>query len=289
MANQILRTELGPASLSPTGDRARFGGSMPRSYHGRLVPLLFHDYAEDLAARTGPIAGGAVLETAAGTGVVSQRLRATLPTDTRLTVSDLSPDMLALAREALNGAPGVDFLAADATALPFDSGSFDAVVCQFGVMFFRDEPTAFAEATRVLKPGGRFLFNVWDDLTGNPLPACVHEAFASAAPADPPRFLEKPFRALDLTRIVRDLQAAGFAEIRMTALPKICRVASATNAVHTFLEATPLGVQVAERGLDGVAAASAVRALAERFAGGDESARFTVPMRAVVFEAIRED
>lgn len=286
MNNQTIRADLPRPHTAANG--VAFKGAIPRAYQTRLVPILFHEYAEDLAARVGPLAPRAVLETAAGTGVVSRRLRAALPQDSALTVSDISSDMLSIARESLDGAPGVEFVATDATSLPFADESFDAVVCQFGVMFFPDEAAGYREAARVVKPGGRFVFNVWDDLAANPLPGCVHETLASLAPADPPRFLEKPYRPLDLTRMLRGLQDAGFGEIRMTALPKKCRVESAPHAVQAFLQATPLGAQVAERGLDGDAASAASRALAARFARGDESAPFAVPMRAIVFEATKE-
>lgn len=278
---------LGKDQPDTPGSGAAFSGAMPRAYEARLVPLLFTDYADDLALRVGPVARGAVLEIAAGTGVVSRRLRASLAPDTRLTVSDVSPDMLALAREALADAPAVQFVVADATSLPFGDGTFDAVVCQFGVMFFPDEAAGYGEAARVLTPGGRFLFSVWDDLVANPLPGCVQEAFAALAPADPPRFLEKPYRPLHLTRIVRDLQAAGFGEIRATVLPKPCRAASASDAVEAFVQSTPLGGQLAQRALGPDAVEAAKRAVAERFARSDQSVPFSVPMRAVVFEAFK--
>jgi ubiquinone/menaquinone biosynthesis C-methylase UbiE len=247
---------------------------------------LFCEYADDIVARVGPVRG-AVLETAAGTGVVSGRLRAALPAATTLTVSDISPEMLALASESLADARGVEFVATDAAVTPFGDGAFEAVVCQFGVMFLSGRAAGFREAARVLKGGGRFVFSVWDDLASNPLPACVHEAVVSLSPENPARFLERPYRELDLTSIVRELQAAGFGEIRATVLPKVCRAPSAAAGADAFLEGTPLAVQVAERGLEGKAAALARRRAAERFAGVDESAPIAVPMRAVVVEATK--
>jgi SAM-dependent methyltransferase len=273
----------------PNASSPAFAGSIPREYHRRLVPMLFTDYADDIARRVGPIENAAVLETAAGTGVVTQTLRAALPASTALTASDFSEHMLAVAREFLleSAKTGVEFVTADATDLPFADASFDAVVCQFGVMFFPDEPEGYRQAARVLKPGGRFLFSVWDDLVRNPLPNCMNEVLAALSPTDPPRFLEVPYRPLDLTTIARDLQQSGFGEIRSTVLPKPCRVASAVAAAETFVQATPLGAQVAERGLGAEAITAGAQAFADRFAGGDDSAPITAPMQAVVFEACK--
>ena len=246
--------------------------------------MLFAEYAADLAALVGPIADGAVLETAAGTGVVTRELREVLPGSSRLTATDLNPEMLDVAREHVGD--GVELLGADATALPFGEGEFDAVVCQFGVMFFPDEAGGYREAARVLKPGGRFVLSVWDDLARNGIPGCLQEVFASLWPEDPPRFLQTPYRPLEMTKMLRDLQAAGFGEVRIRVLPKACRVASAVEAVETLLQSSPAGVELAQRERTEDGREAAVRALAERFAAGDPSRPFAAPMQAVVFEAV---
>jgi len=81
-----------------------------------------------------------VLETAAGTGIVTRKLRDALAKDARLTATDLNPPMLEVARAKFRAGEQVEFQPADATALPFADGSFDAVMCQFGIMFFRTRP-----------------------------------------------------------------------------------------------------------------------------------------------------
>ena len=161
-----------------------------------------------------------MLETACGTGAVTRHLRARLPQDVRLTITDLAPAMVERAREVVGEPAGIEYRQADATALPFADGAFDAVICQFGVMFFADKAQGMREAARVLKPGGRFVFNVWDRLERNVLSQAVHEAVAQVFPHDPPRFLEVPFSWHDLSRIVRDLQAAGFGRIDVTVQPR---------------------------------------------------------------------
>lgn len=119
----------------------KFSGSIPQIYDSHLVPLMFLPYADDIAARLGGLSAGHVLETAAGTGVVTQRLAEALPAAVRITATDLNPAMLERARMR-PGAGRVDWQQADALALPFADAMFDAVVCQFGVMFSPDRVAA---------------------------------------------------------------------------------------------------------------------------------------------------
>jgi ubiquinone/menaquinone biosynthesis C-methylase UbiE len=100
-----------------------------------------------------------LLETATGTGVVTGALASLLP-DTRIVATDLNEPMLAQAKARLADHHQITWQQADALALPFDDERFDIVVCQFGVMFFPDRVEGYSEARRVLKPGGRFFFNV---------------------------------------------------------------------------------------------------------------------------------
>jgi len=273
---------------SSNADTSAFRGSIPREYHRLLVPLLFREYADDLAHRVGSTQCGAVLETAAGTGVVTRRLRNTLPDSTKLVATDLNQDMLTIAQGTIDANDGtVEYTPADATSLPFEAQAFDAVVCQFGVMFFPDEALGYREAARVLKPGGRFLFNVWDDLQRNQIIQCVHNAIAEISTENPVTFFETPYRKLDMTTILRNLQASGFGEVNVAVLPKPCSAPSASAVVDAFINSSPLGAQIAERGLTERGTAACVQCLADQFAGGDDSIAFTVPMQAVVIEATK--
>src|SRR5579863_6701345 len=191
-----------------SGDRA-FGGSIPELYDRYLGPMLFDPYAHDLARR---FAGfeGALLETAAGTGRVTRALAAAVGPGATITATDLSEPMLVQAADVVR-APNIRWGQADAQALPFGDESFDAVVCQFGVMFFPDKAAGFSEARRVLRPRGRFVFNVWDSLAANDVTRTVVEAVASLFPEDPPRFFERtPHGYHDTARIRSDLAQAGF-------------------------------------------------------------------------------
>lgn len=253
-----------------TSDR-RFDGSIPAIYERELVPLIFQPYADDLAARVAAFAPGHVLEIAAGTGVVTRALVARVPASTTIVASDLNVPMLGHAR-ALTANPRISWRQADAMALPFEDGAFDAVVCQFGAMFFPDKARAFAEARRVLAPGGRFLFNVWDRIEANALTHAVIESIARFLPDAPPDFLARiPHGYFDVDQIRRDLVAAGF-----TAAPRIETVtfesvgSSARAVAIALCQGTPMRNEIEARGdatLDEVTDVVAT-ALAERFGPG---------------------
>jgi ubiquinone/menaquinone biosynthesis C-methylase UbiE len=195
-----------------------FAGSIPEIYQRFLVPLIFEPYAEDLAARVARVAPHDVLETAAGTGVLTRALAARLPA-ARLVATDLNQPMLDLAAARQPDAKKVTWRQANALALPFADHSFDAVACQFGVMFFPDKAQGYREARRVLKPGGRFLFNVWDRIAENEFADVVTQALATLFPQDPPRFMARiPHGYHDVEEIRAQLAAAGFSQIAVETL-----------------------------------------------------------------------
>jgi ubiquinone/menaquinone biosynthesis C-methylase UbiE len=163
----------------------QFVGSIPENYDNGLGPNIFIDYADDLARRAGAAGASDVLELAAGTGIVSRRLRDALAPDARLTVTDLNPPMLGVAQAKFSDGEAVVFTPADAMALPFGDAQFDLIVCQFGVMFFPDKIASYREAARVLRPGGRYIFNTWGTMEANPFSLIAHEVTARFFPDDP--------------------------------------------------------------------------------------------------------
>jgi len=186
-----------------------FAGSIPQIYQSHFVPLIFEPYATDLARRLADRKVSRVLEIAAGTGVVTRALDKALDERVEIVATDLNPGMLEQAR-ALGTGRTVDWRTADAMALPVDDGSFDCVVCQFGVMFFPDKPRAFAEARRVLAPGGVFVFNAWDRIEENDFARVVTDALATLFPDDPPRFMARtPHGYHQVDVISRDVAAGG--------------------------------------------------------------------------------
>ena len=186
-----------------------FSGSIARLYETHLVPLIFEPYATDLKQRVAAASVSRILEVAAGTGVVTRAL-ATLPNERlSLVATDLNQAMLDQAAAVGTDRP-VEWRQADALALPFADGEFDAVVCQFGVMFFPDRPRAFSEARRVLRPGGVLFFSAWDRIEENEFADTITTALAAVYPQDPPRFLARtPHGYHDRATIERDLAAGG--------------------------------------------------------------------------------
>jgi SAM-dependent methyltransferase len=168
-----------------------FAGSIPENYDRYLVPLIFESFAQDIAQRVAALSPSIVLETAAGSGVVTRALTPKLSPDASYVVTDLNQPMLdyAAARQAPDNR--ISWRKADALALPFEDAAFDLVCCQFGVMFFPDRQSGYREAKRVLKPGGYFLFNVWDRIEENVFANDVTNALAEVFPTDPPRFLAR--------------------------------------------------------------------------------------------------
>ncbi len=262
-----------------------FVGSVPENYHRYLGPLLFEPYARDMAQRLRARPGTRVLETACGTGIVTRRLTEALPEGATLVATDLNEAMLEVARRHV-GAEGqkpVSFQVADAQQLPFADGSFDLMVCQFGVMFFPDKSRGMREARRVLAPGGRFLFSVWDSLERNPMARTLHETLERLFPTNPPDFLKTPFGWNDRAEIERVLRAAGFRDISIDTVTLMSESPTPMDVARGFTEGNPLGAQLTERGVTDFGPVQ--RAIAEAL--GDEygHAPCRAQRQALVFEA----
>ena len=255
---------------SPNGDKV-FTGSIPKLYETYLVPLIFEPYAADLANRLASRSLARVLEIAAGTGVVTRHLASALPANVSIVATDLNQPMLDLA-SAIGTRRPVEWRQADAMQLPFPDGTIDAVVCQFGVMFFPEKATAFSEARRVLRPGGVFIFNVWDRIKENEFADTVTTALESLFPKDPPRFMARmPHGYYDRATIERDLANGGF-----TASPQISTVAARSRAESSrvpavaYCQGTPLRNEIEARDASrlGEATDLAADAIAQRFGRG---------------------
>jgi len=249
---------------------AAFSGSIPELYNTVLVPLIFESYARDLAARVAALEPRRVLETAAGTGVVTRALSAALPAADYV-ATDLNQAMLDHAAARHPGHHRVQWGQADALALPFDDASFDAVVCQFGVMFFPDKVKGYREARRVLAPGGAFLFSVWDRISENEFADVITEAMAQMFPDDPPRFLARtPHGHYDVDRIRDELKTAGFRAVTIDPVEAISAAASPRDAAVAYCHGTPLRNEIEARDPDGLerATEAATQAIADRFGSG---------------------
>jgi SAM-dependent methyltransferase len=227
---------------------ADFDGEIPRIYDDCLGPVLFDPYADDLSHRVAADGLKDVLELACGTGILTRQLMNNLPLATRIVATDLSEDMLAYARGKMGPSNRVEWRQANAMDLPFPNGSFDAVVCQFGWMFMPDKTVASREALRVLRPGGTFLFNVWESLAQNDLPRVVQAALEERFPGDPPQFLPFAFGYHERRDITTALQTAGFPHVSILEVAKRGATSSVRQVAIGLVTGTPLRYALQDRG-----------------------------------------
>jgi ubiquinone/menaquinone biosynthesis C-methylase UbiE len=225
-----------------------FAGSIPENYDRYMVPLIFEPYAADLARRAAQLSPMAVLETAAGTGVVTRALAPRLSPEARYVATDLNPMMLDYAASRQGSDDRITWRQADALALPFEAATFDLVCCQFGAMFFPDRASGYREARRVLRPGGHFLFNVWDRIEENEFANEVTNALAQMFPNDPPRFLARtPHGYHDKVIIRRELEEAGFSRVTIETRAEQSHAASPRLVALAYCQGTPLRGEIEAR------------------------------------------
>ena len=247
-----------------------FQGPIPALYDRHLGPMIFAPYASDLASRLTGLRRGRVLETAAGTGIVTRALLSALPDEVSIDATDINQAMLDQASGVISS-PRVTWRQADAQSLPFRDAAFDAVVCQFGAMFFPDKVRAFSEAHRVLKPGGRFLFSVWDRIEANAFADLVVSAVARLFPDDPPMFLARtPHGHYNVAALETQLRAAGFGSVTSETVTRQSAAPDARFAAIGYCQGTPMRKEIEDRAADRLSEATeaAAAAIAARFGSG---------------------
>jgi ubiquinone/menaquinone biosynthesis C-methylase UbiE len=247
-----------------------FTGTIAELYDRHMVPMLFAPYAAVIAERVRATSACRVLETAAGTGVLTNALLDALSPLAEITATDLNEPMMAYAASHIVH-PRIRWVSADAQALPFDAQAFDVVVCQFGVMFFPDQLRAFGEARRVLGDGGTFVFSVWDDLSHNDFARVVHNAVAAYFPGDPPRFIARiPHGCADIAELERTLRAAGFTSLGVERIEARSRAPSPREPAVALCQGTPLRNEILARAPDALDAVTdaVAAALAAAFGPG---------------------
>jgi ubiquinone/menaquinone biosynthesis C-methylase UbiE len=253
-----------------------FAGSIPESYDRYMVPLIFEAFAADLAQRAASLSPSGVLETAAGTGVVTRALAPKLSSGASYTVTDLNQPMLDYAASRQGSDSRITWRQADALALPFENAAFDLVCCQFGAMFFPDRSSAYREAKRVLKPGGHLLFSVWDRIEENVFADDVTNALAEIFPNDPPRFLARtPHGYHDAALIRRELEEAGFSHVAIETRTEQSRASSPRVPAVAYCQGTLLRNEIEARGPGKLDAATdyAEAAIADRHGRGAVAAK----------------
>lgn len=251
---------------------------MPQAYERHLVPVFFRPFAVDLAARAAALRPRTVLELASGTGALTSALLAAVPTAT-VVATDLNEAMVTAgsARE-----PGAAWRQADAQHLPFEDGTFDLVVCQFGVMFFPDRPAAYTEVRRVLAPQGRFLFNSWGPLASHGFGAAFQTALEQSMPDGAPSFLKDvPHGYSDPAVVTADLRAAGLtlASAEEVTLEGVAE--SAASVATGFLTGTPVSAAVQAREDAQALQAAVTQKMTDQLGTG----RVTAPMAATIYTA----
>lgn len=224
---------------------AAFAGSIPASYEKYLGPFLFEPYALDLIGRLQDKKYSDILELACGTGRVTAHLAASVQHDT-LTATDLNADMIAVAKSIVKNKK-IKWMVADAQELPFADNSFDLVVMQFGIMFFPDKLKGLSEAFRVLKPGGRLIFNTWDKVENN---HAIHEGrqvIESYFGDNPPVFYNIPFSMYNEKELITLTEAAGFKNVNSSLVEKQGISSSAAELAAGMVEGNPVFLAITER------------------------------------------
>lgn len=251
---------------------------MPEAYERHLVPVLFRPFASDMAVRAAALRPRTVLELAAGTGALTSALLTALPTAS-MVATDLNEAMVSAgsARE-----PRARWRQADAQALPFEDGAFDLVVCQFGVMFFPDRPSAYAEVRRVLGPRGRFLFSSWGPLASHAFDVAFQAALEESMPGQAPAFLrDVPHGYTDPDVVAADLATAGLTMATAEEVTLKGVAESAASVATGLLTGTPVSAALRAREDAQAIRAAVTRKMTDRLGAGP----VTAPMTATVYTA----
>jgi ubiquinone/menaquinone biosynthesis C-methylase UbiE len=262
-----------------------FSGSIPKYYDSFLGPMYFEPYANDLAARIKKLQPKNLLELAAGTGRLTKLLPGVAAKDASITATDINPSMVSFGEQQAHDGH-IKWQVADAVSLPFADNTFDCVVVQFGVMFYSDRAKAFREAWRVLKTGGTFLFNSWDELKKNPPSWLAQKTLEHFFPVDTPAFFSIPYSYYDEKVIKSDLEKAGFKNIEIDLVKLTGPVASAMDAATGLLQGTPTVTAIEER--DAEKLPLIVQHLATKISNELGSTNLQVPLQAWVVKGVKE-
>ena len=266
-----------------SNQNAAFTGSIPAEYEQRLGPILFADFAAVMAERAARYKPARVLELAAGTGIVTREMRNRLDPAVEIVATDLNAGMLELAARKFTPGEAVTFQTADAMTLPFADDAFPLVICQFGVMFFPDLEASLRETRRVLQPGGKYLFSVWDSHALNPFARIAHTVAGGFFPEDPPTFYLVPFSLHSIDPIKSALSDAGFTDIAIHVDSMHKRVPSAADFARGLIYGNPLATQIEERAA--VHPDSVVDAVAEALRSEFGPDPITVPLQTIAYDA----
>lgn len=224
--------------LAASSMRWGAASGFPAVYEELNVPGFFDVFTTALLDRADPQPGERMLDVATGTGIVARRARERCPSLARIVGLDLTPGMLAIAREMAAGADA-EFVEGDAGTLAFEHSSFDLVTCQQGLQFFPARPAAVAGIHRVLAPGGRAVIATWCELESS----AAHTAFTAALDAHLPELAgpsRNPFALAASETLLGLLDDAGFVDTTVERVTRTARFASAEAFVRSFAEGSPM-------------------------------------------------
>ena len=265
-----------------SNNSSSFIGDIPAYYDSGLGPNIFVDYADSLSDLCSENGVEKVVELAAGTGILSRKLRDKLPPKTQLLITDLNPPMLDVAKGKFSDRENVEFSVANAMDLPFDDDVFDLMVCQFGVMFFPDKPASYKEAARVLKPGGRYVFNVWSAMSENPFSKMANDVAAQFFPSDPPSFYKVPFHYGDPEGVRADLAAGGWSEVEHQTIQFSKTITDPEAFATALVYGNPLIDEIIQRG--GVEPEEVASEMLSALKATFGSSNMVMPLSATTFD-----
>lgn len=209
----------------------RYSASAALHYEKYSGPVFFEPYALEVASRIDASAVKVALEIACGTGRVTRHLRKVLSPTSKLIATDISADMLQVAKDELTGLP-IEWQVIDAQELPYEDNSIDLIACCFGYMFVPDKIKAFKEAWRVLRQGGTLLFTTWDRLELNIATHIHREVIRKFLGGELPESYTTAFSMNNEVEINSWLTQAGFTEIKVERVEKIAVSQSAKNVAE---------------------------------------------------------
>jgi len=214
-------------------DRGQVNRSAAEIYDEFFLPALFQEWTGRVADAAQIQPGQHVLDVACGTGVLTRTVDERIGENGSVIGLDVNPGMLAVAARK---APHIEWREGRAEALPFDDASFDAVVSQFGLMFFDDRDAAIREMVRVLRPSGYLAIAVWDSLANTPGYAAMVDLLQRLFGDEVANGIRAPYILGDTGELRALCAEAGLPRVSITTHPGTARFPSLKSWVHTDIK-----------------------------------------------------